>query len=101
MNTLYVLAKRVESGAWDGLASKITQWLELLDRTVEPERKTPKEKLIEEIALRIAYALPYHYCEDDHEAMGWIAEDEEDLVRAAMSVAELRDKAPPMTQGFF
>ena len=58
-NTLYVLAKRVESGAWDGLTSEITQWLELFDRTVEPERKTPKEKLIEEIALRIAYALPY------------------------------------------
>jgi hypothetical protein len=33
--------------------------------------------------------------------MGWIAEDEEDLVRAAMSVADLRDKAPPMAQGFF
>jgi molybdopterin-guanine dinucleotide biosynthesis protein len=55
-----------------------------------------RDKRIQEIAMRIAYALPYHYCEDDHEALGWIAEDEEDVVRAAMSVADLLDKPPPM-----
>jgi hypothetical protein len=56
---------------------------------VTAKKKTAKEKLIEEIALRIAYALPYHYCDTGElEPIGWIAEDEEDLVRAAMSVAD-------------
>ena len=53
-------------------------------RPAESKRKT-RDKLIQEIAMCIAYALPYHYCEDDHEALGWIAKDEEDLVRAAMA----------------
>src|ERR1043166_5749425 len=49
---------------------------------------TDRENLITEIATRIAYALPY--CEDeDAEVMGWIAEDEDDLVRAAMSIVTL------------
>jgi hypothetical protein len=55
------------------------------------EEPTTRENLLTEIALRIAYALPYHYCEDD-ETMGWFAEDEEDLVGAARSVIELMEK---------
>jgi hypothetical protein len=55
------------------------------------EEPTTREKLLTEIAMRIAYVLPYHYCEDD-ETMGWFAEDEEDLVRAARSVIELMEK---------
>jgi hypothetical protein len=39
VNAIHTLAERVESGAWNGVASETAQWLKLLDRPAEPEKK--------------------------------------------------------------